>query len=173
MVVPTPYSLPSIAAIAPRAGVINALPSENSNLAPRTWMNVCENGNIAIPMALIIPPIVINLGLLYLSASFPHGCCITALLNCPMLRTQPAAVTLNAIPPSAIAVVMNIVRNPIMAPLPRAFTVLKTKVASSILLLSTFLKLGRGLLLFSMFDLASGRKNITRTRLKAVIAHIT
>lgn len=90
-----------------------------------------------------------------------------------MLSTHPAAVTLSAIPPSAMAVVMNMVRNPIMAPLPRAFMALNTNMARSSLLLSTFLKLGLGLLLLSMLDCDSGRNAITSTRLNAVMAHMT
>jgi len=173
MVVPTPYSLPSMAAIALRAGVINALPSENRSLAPRMWKNVLEKGNNTIPIALTTPPIIIKWILLYLSASFPLGCCSTALLICPMLSTHPAAVILSAIPPPAIDVVMKIVRNPIIEPLPNALTALKTKLANSSLLLRTFLKLGLGLLVFSMFDCDSGKKAMTSTRLNAVIAHIT
>lgn len=60
IVVPTPYSLPSIAAMALRAGIIIALPNENKSLAPSIWKNVFESGKNAIPMALITPPMVIR-----------------------------------------------------------------------------------------------------------------
>jgi len=174
MVVPTPYFRPSIASIALIAGVMRALPSEKMSRDVMRCQNVVDNGNPAIPKALSMPPSTIRLFLSYLSASTPQGRCNAAFDSCPKEITVPAIVTERPSPPSAIVVDMYIVRNPKIAPLPMLLTVLKTKLARSIRLISIFLKLGLAFSLpVPLVGGVSGRNTSIKSRLMAVPAHIT
>ena len=173
IVVPTPYFLPSMASMAVMAGVIKALPRENTSLETIKWRNVVDSGNPAIPIALSTPPSIMSVFLSYLSARTPHGCWSNALAICPTDSTIPAIVTDSPSPPSFMELDMYIVRKPKMAPLPMLLTTLNTKLASSSLFVSTFLKLGLTFFLPGICScFVSGKNIMTITRLTAVPAHM-